>query len=126
MVESQYWREQLLMHMEMLADRVRHYNAWVLQKHVVPGREHDEFDYLVHFLYDDTDLAADPFGYIGLVLKSEEEARVIQAVVRELDSVFDKYGTELSDEQYIGLPEWNHVIEAASKAHEVLLANGKE
>src|SRR5471030_2687760 len=77
---------------------------------------HDEFDYVVHFLYDDTALANDAHSTIGWILQDTSEALLIAALTTCIDGVFEKYGTELSDAQYIELPEWQTVVAAAETA----------
>lgn len=77
---------------------------------------YDEFNYTVHFLYDDTDLATDPRSWIGVVLRGENEVIAISDVVKSIDKVFDKYGTRLTDAEYLAKPEWANVIESSKKA----------
>lgn len=77
---------------------------------------YDELNYTIHFLYDDTDLATDPRSWIGVVLRGEEEVMAIFDVVKSIDGVFDKYGTLLTDAEYIVKPEWVGVIESSKKA----------
>ncbi|MES2321042.1 MAG: hypothetical protein V4633_02140 [Pseudomonadota bacterium] len=77
---------------------------------------HDEFDYAVHFLFDDTALAHDAHSTIGWILQDASEALLIVALTKSIDGVFEKYGTGLSDAQYIELPEWQSVVAAAEAA----------
>jgi hypothetical protein len=110
-------RKELISCLESLSDIEYQQRVWV-KKESFRDVEHDDFDCSVHFLYDDTDLASDPKSTIGLILCNDDEARKITDLVHEIDIIFDKYGTKLSDENYISLAEWKNVI---SKANEALI-----
>jgi hypothetical protein len=114
-------REELIDYLHGLSDREYQYQAWVEDKR--PGGGHDELDYAIHFLYDDTDLANDPISLIGWILTGKEEAEVIINLVKALDIIFDKYGTELADKEYLVKKEWGNVLSMAKKAERVLLSS---
>lgn len=78
--------------------------------------QHDEFDYAIHFLYDDTELASNTDSTIGVILNNNAEASRIKNLVASIDFIFEKYGINLSDKDYVELPEWKNVIDAAGKA----------
>lgn len=84
---------------------------------------HDELDYAVHFLFDDTSLAEDPSSVIGWILVDFKESDAILNVTRALDNIFDKYGLNLTDKEYIEKEEWKRVIDAAKKARKIMLSN---
>lgn len=112
-------RKELVSHLRALADPDYQQRVWV-----GGGRDddvqHDEFDYAVHFLYDDTRLAGDPRSMIGWILRDLDEATQIEVLVGVLEGVFQKHGTALSDAQYIALPEWPSVLGAARDALAVI------
>ncbi|WP_018236021.1 hypothetical protein [Ensifer sp. BR816] len=85
---------------------------------------YDELDYTIHFLYDDTELASDPESTIGVFLYDHREAEGIRSIIAAIDRVFEKYGLELSDAEYLSKLEWMQVVAAASKALPVFVANG--
>jgi hypothetical protein len=64
-------------------------------------------------LYDDTQLATDPFATIDWILCDKDEAEQIVALVKTINAIFQKYGTGLSDAEYISLPEWDSVVREA-------------
>lgn len=107
-------RDELISYLEGLSSADYQYRAWVSRSD--SDIAYDEFNYAVHFLYDDTDLATDPRSWIGIVLRGENEARAISDVVKSIDKVFDKYGTCLADEDYLTKPEWADVIESSKNA----------
>ena len=113
-------REELIAYLSGLSDLDYQYQAWVERSS--PSLDYDEFNYTVHFLYDDTSLAENASDWIGLVLRDEKEARSIENVVSALNVIFDKYGTELSDREYLEKNEWLWVVNASKDALSILLS----
>ena len=113
-------REELISYLSGLSDLDYQYQAWVERSS--PGLDYDELNYTIHFLYDDTGLAENASNWIGLVLRDEIEARSVENVVSALDVVFDKYGAELSDKEYLEKKEWLWVVNASKDALSILLS----
>ncbi|BAQ73830.1 uncharacterized protein POS17_2136 [Pseudomonas sp. Os17] len=113
-IEYPAMREELISYLEGLSSVDYQYNAWVSRAN--PDIGYDEFNYAVHFLYDDTDLANDPRSWIGIVLRGESEVAAISDVVNSIDRVFDKYGTCLTDAEYLTKLEWVDVVESSKRA----------
>lgn len=107
-------REGLISYLEGLSNVDYQYRAWVSRAN--PDIGYDEFNYTVHFLYDDTDLATDARSWVGIVLRGECEVMAISDVVKSIDRVFDKYGTCLTDAEYLTKPEWVDVVESSKRA----------
>lgn len=105
-------RKELIDYISALSDIEYQQKIWI-EKQYPNEKFYDELDYTIHFLYDDTDLATNPYAWIGLVLLNEEEAEGIRKVISVLDEIFLKYGLNLSDKEYIQLKEWDNVIESA-------------
>lgn len=117
MIQAKYpeMRRELIEHLQALADLAYQRRVWVGGQ--VEGTvQHDELDYAVHFLYDDTQLASDAHSTVGWILNDAAEAECITALVNSLDVVFERYGTKLSDAEYIEVPEWHSVVQAAKTA----------
>ena len=108
-------REELVEYLQRLADLGYQKRVWINGESVGTVK-HDEFDYAVHFLFDDTALAKDVYSTIGWILQDTSEAELIATLTSCIDRVLQKYGTELSDAQYIELPEWQSVVAAAKAA----------
>lgn len=108
-------RKELAGYLQSLSDLDYQRRIWV-EGGSEGSIQHDEFDYAVHFLYDDTQLARDPRATIGWILRNVSEADRIETLVAAIEHIFQSYGTELSDAQYIDLPEWCSVVDAAQKA----------
>ena len=69
-------REELLSHLSKLADEEYQRSCWV--EGLCPdGIEHDELDYTIHFLFDDTELSSTPQSLIGVLLRNENEAKKV-------------------------------------------------
>jgi len=114
-------RRHLLLALKGLSDPDYQRRVWV--EHGTEGTtQYDEFDLAVHTLYDDTSpsLAENPKAQIGYILRDEAEAAQVAAVVRAIDTIFDKYGLDLTDAEYIALPEWKDVVAAAKDARKVI------
>ena len=109
-------REELIAYLSGLSDLEYQYQAWVERSS--PGLDYDELNYTIHFLYDDTGLAENASNW----LRDEIEARSVENVVSALDLVFDKYGTELSDKEYLEKKEWLWVVNASKDALSILLS----
>lgn len=112
-------RKELLDYLFGLSDSQYQRDCWV--NRMCPGGVvHDELDYAIHFLFDDTKLAEDSESLIGVILKDKKEAYLVASVCEKIQYIFDKYGYDMSDEAYISLPEWKCVLQAAKEAHEVI------
>lgn len=117
MIQVKYpeMRKELEEHLRALADPAYQRRVWV-DGQAEGAVQHDEFDYAMHFLYDDTELASDAHSTVGWILNDASEAECITALVNSIDVVFERYGTELSDAEYIELPEWRTLVLAADAA----------
>ncbi|WNB76610.1 SCO4402 family protein [Methylomonas koyamae] len=115
-------RNELILYLKGLSDAVYQQFCWV-EHNCQNGVEYDEFDLAVHFLFDDTTLFSEPESWIGLCLKDKEEAFKIKKVCDAIEVIFEKYGTELQDKEYIALAEWKIVIDTATEAYKYFRDN---
>jgi len=113
-VKFPHMRMELISYIRGLSNKEYQYDEWVLHKG--KGGVEDSFDLVAHFFYDDTTIHEDADEYIGLIFVSKNEADLVKNIVDRIDIIFEKYGLELSDKEYIDKPEWNSVIDAAQKA----------
>jgi hypothetical protein len=118
-------RQELIDHVKALSDPDYQKDFWV-KKITTPDLKHDEFDYVVHFFYDDTKLAEAPESLIGWILKNQSEAISIKELTGAIENILRNYGTNLSDEEYISLHEWDNVIIAARKSLALLELNDQQ
>lgn len=117
-LSSPHVRAQLINYLIGLADVEYQLANWQIFNH--DKNTYDEFDYTVHFLYDDTYLADNPELAIGDSLYDQDEVQAVTAIITVLEKIFGRYGLNLSDTAYIATPEWNEVITSAKAALAVL------
>lgn len=107
-------RDEVVEAVRALSDLEYQQRVWVRRE--VSSEYYDEFAHRIHMLYDDTKVLEDPQSAVGDVLASEEEACVMQELADVLDSLFGRVGTDLSDDEYLELPEWRTVVATARRA----------
>ena len=108
-------RVDLMTFLESLSNYEYQMNCWVRGN--CPIGVEDSFDMSVHFFFDDTGLAQDASSLIGYLLYDEIEAELITNVCYAIDTLFNKYGTTLSDDEYINKPEWKEILNTAQIAY---------
>lgn len=119
MIQYPEMRRELAKHLRVLADPEYQDRVWV-RREMPPGVSYDDFDLVVHFFFDDTCLGDDPQRAIGVFLETDAEAQLVGAVAKAIDVLFDRYGLELTDGEYISRPEWKAVVESAELASAVI------
>lgn len=105
-------RDNLIFYTKELADE-RIGDLWASKNSDSNGSENIE--YIIHFFFDDTSFSEDPLGYIGIALKDEEEAVAVKRLINSLDTLFDLYGTDLADRDYLEKREWKAVSKYANE-----------
>ena len=87
-------RKELIEYVRCLSDLSYQRDCSV--KDICPtGTEHDELDYAIHFLFDDTELATNPRELVGWILEDETEVSLIYQLCQNLKIIFEKYSTNL-------------------------------
>jgi hypothetical protein len=61
-------RVELIGYLQALSDPDYQRIAWIEQRLPIGSIKYDEFDYAIHFLYDDTNLGENPEADIGDIL----------------------------------------------------------
>ena len=118
-------REELIKTLKALSDREYQQSAWIEGKYP-KGKLDDNFDYAVHFLFDDHDFDEDPEGFIGYCLINKEEAKLINSVTKSIDKLLSELGNDLTDLEYTLSPLWKNVIQTSKQAYEVIKFNSSE
>lgn len=108
-------RLELLEILRGLSDLEYQERVWVLDQSDNLKR-HDNFDMAIHFLYDDTLLSRDPVAAIGIILRNMEEVEAITVLINAIDDLFDKYGMNMKDAEYIHTPDWQKILSSAASA----------
>ena len=81
----------------------------------VPTAARFDIDFLIHFLFDDTDLAKNSQGEVGSILDSMEEANEVAQLSAVLDVIIDELG-DRATKDYVAHHSWSKVIEHADNA----------
>jgi hypothetical protein len=108
-------RRDVLDAVRALADPEYQRRVWLERRYPHEGF-FDDFTLNINTLYDDTQVLEDPHQAIGYVLRSAKEVTAMERLSQALGALFDRLGTELSDEEYVSAPEWESVVGAAREA----------
>ena len=111
-------RQELLLHLSHLADAGYQARVWVAREFPKPGY-YDDLDTTFEAVEDIVDLSS-PDDVIGSTLRNSQEAAAVRALGAALQQVFSQHGTTLSDAEYLALPEWSDVLDAANTAYRLL------
>jgi hypothetical protein len=119
MLKYHWQRNVLVYYLDELADKDRH------QRSVAQNLYTHNMDFVIHFLYDDTGFNDDTEGMVGIALVNHDEANHVRNLINALDIIWDKYGMEMSDEEFINCPKWPQVIEAANQLLTLIKENDR-
>ena len=115
-VEYPEMRLNVVLAIQALADLDYQWRVWVRREYP-HSNFFDDFTLNIHILYDDTRLLEllDE-ARIGAFLRDEDEREALRPLRDALDTLFDRHGMKLTDEQYMTTPEWTAVVSAAQAA----------
>jgi hypothetical protein len=116
-IEFPNMRMNVLYSLNDLRDPDIQIRKWV--KHEAYG----SFDEVIHALFDDSCFERDPRRTLGTLLFEEGEADRIKDVIELIDRLFEKYGKELSDGEYMDKPEWPTIMASAQVAYDAMKQN---
>jgi hypothetical protein len=114
-------RAEVIDAVRALADPEYQRRVWIRRELPQPDY-YDDLTVNIHILYDDTRVLEEPADTIGDVLRSPGEAAALAPLAQQLDALFERYGTDLGDEEYLDTPEWPGVVRAAQSALAALTA----
>lgn len=117
MIEFPWMRMNVLVNLQELSDASEQTRRWIKQE------KYGSFDEVIHCLFDDSRFEGDPRGTIGALLFNEKEADLIKDTIDLIDELFDKYGKDLSDAEYIAKPEWPGIMASAQTAYKAMIEN---
>ncbi|GAA2127194.1 hypothetical protein GCM10009727_16800 [Actinomadura napierensis] len=112
-------RREVIDALQALSDPDYQRRVWVDRVYPQPGY-YDDLTHNINLLYDDTSVAEDPYGQVGVTLESDEEAAVMERLVAVLDPLLDGFPAELDDAEVISRPEWAEVVKAAQDAVRII------
>lgn len=120
-------RHSLVWYLYQLADPQFQQDKWIDGQPDGTGNLYG-FSFVVHFFFDDTDLAEHPETTLGDILLDELEVSAVGDVGCTLSQVYDQVGPGKADLDYISFPSWQKVVDSAHKAYRLmrsrLLAEG--
>jgi len=116
-IEFPNMRMNVLYYLRALSDASYQTNRWISHE------KYGSFDEVIHCLFDDSGFEGDPRGTIGAVLFEEREADLIRNTIDLIVELFDKYGKDLSDAEYIDKPEWPGIMASAETAYKAMMEN---
>ena len=76
----------------------------------------EDLEYIVHYFFDDTELAQKPDEYIGITLISKEEVSVIRNFGKLLNEYLEKFSPGASPLRFEEGEEWKAIQTAAGLA----------
>lgn len=113
-------RELLEAALHALSDATFQQRVWIERKPDPRDRWHHDFDQVVHTICDDLLFDEDPSRTVGKWTRDMNEATAVAAVSRAIDRLLRKYGTTLSDADYMRAPEWPTLMRQAKDALDLL------
>lgn len=119
-VELPYKRAELIATLRGMGDADFQRRMWVEKQ---PSRYIESLDEDIQTLYDDSNVTADPFRYIGVILRNTREAAAMQALDRVLGPLYDALPYPVDHVALLAMPEWQEVVTAAQAVLAELLDN---
>lgn len=92
---------------------------WVEERGKDPNRI-ENLDANIDVLYEDSAVARDPYGCIGISLRTDEEARAIEHFDHVFSAFYDHLPPRTDDATVISMPGWRDVVAAAKEALDLL------
>jgi len=120
-VEFPAMRKEVVGALASLADRDYQDRAWLHQEFELEGRFED-FDLIVHILYDDTEVLPDPLPAVGAVLFDSEVA-ALGTLGAALTPLISRLG-DASTSEYLESDGWSAVVDAAGVALATMVRHG--
>jgi hypothetical protein len=105
-------RRRVMFALACLADREYQARVWVHRAAPTPGYL-DNFDEVVHALYDDCHVLPDPVGAVGWTLTEGDEIDALRRLGDVLTPLIDAVGDE-PDAMYLAAPQWDDVARLAA------------
>ncbi len=124
MIQYPDLRKELLVNLRALADFSYQQKVWRQLERPTPKYE-DSFGEVIHFIFDDMALDTHLNQAIGSLLYNEVEAEVVGRLVKKLEILLDKMGTDATDTEYINSSYWPDILETANEAYELLTSGQK-
>lgn len=121
-VEFPAMRWEVMCALASLADRTYQERAWLHHRFDAPG-QFDSFDLVVHALYDDTDVLADPRSCLSTILLPGPEIELLGSLGRLLGPLIDRLG-DVEDARFMESDEWPKICHLAGVTLAAMVRRG--
>ena len=98
--------------------------AWI-GRNAKPVGECPSLKDALHWLFDDSGLGDGVLTCIGYMLYDEAEARSLEGLMSQLETLLGKYGYRAPAENYINSQDWPSIVGAATACLQLLRANDR-
>ena len=105
-------RVELIHLLNELSDKIAQENLWVKHRDYP---NNSGIDAVIHFFFNDTDIAQDAYSEIGSILKNSLEADRLQELSLGLDKMLDRLGN-VDSETFMRDAEWASIVKLAANA----------
>ena len=116
-IEFPVMRMNVLYTLNSLSDPSYQIQRWVNHE------KYGSIDEVVHCLFDDSCFEREPRRMLKKLLFDETEADRIKVVMNQIDKLFETYGKDLSDADYIAKREWRDIMSSAQAALNAMKEN---
>ena len=86
-LEFPFYRSELVGYLEDLARM----EPATMEPFLQEGRDSGFLDFLVHFFFDDTEIAEDPESLIGEIFHNRDEVEAVRPVTAALDAILESH-----------------------------------
>ena len=127
-VECPEQRIDLISYLEYLSDPQYQQKDWLIECHLL--------DSTLDYYYDETVLSENPHLLVGIFLKSDIEANMIEKLISIIEPIRLQFKSKYGENHYISRPsdvrefidhpDWNQVIITAKEVLDLVLANDKK
>jgi hypothetical protein len=112
-------RDEVIAHVSHLADPEYQDRVWVRREYPTPDY-YDDFSQTFEAL-EDLGALEDPDRAVGSYLRTTAEAGALAELGECFRRLFDRYGTDISDAEYLRTAEWSEVVRLAGIVRELLV-----
>jgi hypothetical protein len=114
MIKFPSMRVELVDRLQLLVDEEYQARYWGSKE------PHWDFDFIVHFFFDDTALSDGGMECVGMILEDEYEAMLSDNICGKINALLNTYGRSQSDVFYKNTVEWKGIVNDARRFLEYL------
>ena len=114
MIKFPSMRIELIDRLQLLADVGYQSKYWGSKE------PHWDFDFIVHFFFDDTALSDGGMECVGIVLEDKYEAMLSDSICERINALLNTYGRDQSDVFYKNTIEWKEIVKDTQRFLEYL------